>query len=97
MALIDPRLLGEWIVDHLDAPTVERFGHARIDIDGDQLVYQFEDGGRALLRIEESSEGVLVTNQPSAPRREKTQYAFDDSGTLTLTFRGFSARFKRAD
>ena len=67
----------------------------------------FRDDGRLLYAILSDSrwqimnlvyqvEGdVLVTDQPSSPRKERTRFAFEKDGTLMLEFGGQRSWFKR--
>lgn len=42
-------------------------------------------------------DGVLITNQPSAPREERTTYSIDAAGTLTLWYPGRPVVYIRGD
>jgi hypothetical protein len=40
---------------------------------------------------------VLVTNQPTAPREERTPFSFDDNGALVLEFGGATSTYRRGE
>jgi hypothetical protein len=80
------RLLGGWSL-------VESEGS---DVVGDGVLMTFDPDGRLTYAVEENGKqqimnlvwqvdgDEIVSNQPSAPREERTKASFDDRGRLTL-------------
>jgi hypothetical protein len=91
-------LIGDWQVDPADLAAIDAFGLASLTFgpDGD-LTYavQSSDGLQMMLLTYRVEGDNLVTNQPSAPREERTPWAIDGAGRLTLTFGGVVGRFIR--
>ena len=88
----DVRLVGRWrgVVDE-EVVTIE------FTRDG-ALVYTIHSGGKEqkiLLRYD-TVDGVIVTDQPSDPREERTNYSIAPSGELVLNYGGAVSTFKRA-
>jgi len=87
------KLLGKW------------FGH----VAGEAVALEFlEDGrlayviltaqGTQIIRMTYRVDGpMLVTDQPSHPKEERTRFSWDDSGALVLEFGGDKSRFTRPD
>ncbi|HEX2684280.1 MAG TPA: hypothetical protein VHL77_10120, partial [Ferruginibacter sp.] len=88
-------LLGIWKADASHSPTIDNFGNATMEIKPDgQLVYSiFEDGvDQRMLLTYEIDGNFLVTDQPSAPKKERTEFCIVD-GKLELDYDGLKARF----
>ncbi|MFE0759010.1 hypothetical protein ACFW16_33940 [Inquilinus sp. NPDC058860] len=91
-------LIGAWEVDREDARALADLGDvlSKFDEYGD-LTYTIRSRHKhqiikLLYRIEGS---VIITDQPSSPRTERTQFSLSDDGVLTLTFDGVPYRFRR--
>jgi hypothetical protein len=41
--------------------------------------------------------GALITDQPSAPREERTRFLFEQDGTLVLEYQGLRSKFRKGD
>lgn len=64
-----------------------------------ELLYSVDAGGRwQIMRLTFRVEGeVLVTDQPSDPREERTGFTLQDLYTLVLDYGGGKAIFSRGD
>ena len=86
--------------DPEDQEGVREFGRATLEFEEDgQLTYTVHATGKdqkmfLTFRVES---GVLVTNQPSSPREERTAYSISPKGQLTLWFGGHRSIYVRAD
>lgn len=91
-------ILGVWIVDKADARAIAELG---------DVLLQFHEDGRLTytIRRDRASQIInmiymichdtIITNQPSAPREERTSYVLSPDGSLTLDFGGIRYRFRR--
>jgi hypothetical protein len=94
------RLIGMWGIDPEDTEAVAVYGHTT-------LVFQ-EDGSLIYTILGETSDQVLdlsylvdgdviVTNQRSRPREERTQFCFAADGSLLLNYGGKNVRYVRLE
>lgn len=78
-------LLGTWIRDPEDAESVRKFGNVKLHFTADgQLIYTILDEHKdqkifLTYRVENN---VLITDQPSAPREERTKFQITEEGKL---------------
>jgi hypothetical protein len=96
--MTDNALLGTWVTDPTDEVTRERFGHLVMCFEADgSLTYTIrtEERDRIMLLRYRVERDVVITDQPSAPREERTQFGFTSEGRLVLNYRGFTAYFVR--
>jgi hypothetical protein len=92
-------LSGAWIVDKRDAQALANLGDVLLEFDeSGGLRYTIrEHDKRQIINLQYRVEGsTIVTDQPSAPRVERTQFSFAEDGVLTLAFGGVPYRFVRA-
>jgi hypothetical protein len=83
------RLVGTWRQVGSPNNSIQFFGDGRLEyrtIEGDRvqiskLTYQV-------------SGNEIISNQPSAPREERTTFAFEKSGVLRLTYQGEESRYE---
>jgi hypothetical protein len=63
-----------------------------------RLLYSVLSGDRwQIMKLTYRVEGdVLITNQPSSPREERTRFFFESDGTLVLELGGQRSWFRRA-
>jgi hypothetical protein len=68
-------------------------------LDDGQLRYGlFENNKWQIMKLTYRIEsGILVTDQPSAPREERTRFAFDDDGALVLESKGEKSKYRRGE
>ncbi|TLY46074.1 MAG: hypothetical protein E6K54_08575 [Gammaproteobacteria bacterium] len=78
-------LLGTWIRDSDDVESIQLFGNVKLHFTADgQLIYTIFDEHKdqkmfLTYRVENN---ILITDQPSAPREEKTHFLITDEGKL---------------
>lgn len=92
-------LLGAWLVDETDKVALARLGDILLEFDEDGgLRYTIrEQGKRQIINLRYRVDGsTIVTDQPSAPQFERTQFSLAEDGVLTLAFGGIAYRFVRA-
>ena len=93
-------LLGRWISDPNDQEGIDAFGKVSLEFVSDgSLKYTIHTDAKALImllscRVED---GVLVSNQASAPGEERTPYSIDVDGKLTMSFQGRHAVYIRSN
>jgi hypothetical protein len=85
------KLIGKWF----GLVAEERVGLEFLE-DG-RLVYAIlTPKGTQIMRLTYRVDGdMLVTDQPSHPREERTRFGWDDTGVLILEFGGVKSRFTR--
>lgn len=92
-------LIGTWKSDPGDPSGRGSYGNATLEFGADgSLVYAVHERDRDKVmvlsfRVEEP--GFIVTDQPSAPRPEKTAYEMTSDGKLVLAFGGERSRYIR--
>jgi hypothetical protein len=94
-------ILGKWVVDPHDSVTLKQLGHVEMEFckDGNLLYKLFVGEKIQIMKLRFRIEGTtIVSDQPSAPREERTPFSLSTKGVLTLTFQGVNSRFvRRAD
>lgn len=98
MASSAAALVGRWVVDPDDDAARARFGDVVMEFDdGGALTYVIRgDAKDQVMMLRYRVEGdELITNQPSAPREDRTRFGFSPDGRLVLQHEGFSARYVR--
>ena len=92
-------LLGVWLVDDTDKSALASLGNVLLEFDeSGGLRYTIrEQDKRHVINLRYRVEGsTIVTDQPSAPQVERTEFSFAEDGVLTLAFGGVPYRFVRA-
>jgi len=92
------RLVGNWHTYPSDATALKEFGSVRLRFEDDGVMAYLIEGDtkdQVILLTYEIDGDELVTDQPSAPRKERTRVSFTPDGRLLLTYRGSSARYVR--
>lgn len=84
------RLIGVWVKHGEEVCTAEFHNDGR-------LTYSIDVGDRKLImnliwRIED---GMIVSDQPSAPNEVRSKYTFLDEDTLVLEYDGEESTFRR--
>lgn len=88
-------LLGCWQLMRSDDGSTEC---AEVDFRPDgHLLYSVRTGDRwQIMKLVYKVEGdVLITDQPSSPRKERTRFALRENGNLMLEFGGRRSWYKR--
>ncbi len=98
----DELIFGEWRSDPNDADSLRRFGRVTLTFsDSGELMYTVDRGAAKdiILMTYRVEGGWLVTNQPSAPREERTRFQLTKDGGLLLYNNDSAApsRYVRAD
>jgi hypothetical protein len=98
MAVRETELIGTWKSDPSDAARNGVYGDVtlKFGLDG-TLLYTIHEAERdQVMRLTYRTEpGVILTDQPSQPRPERTEYEFTHDGALVLAFRGRKTRYIR--
>lgn len=90
---MDARLLGRWTNATGEA------GEVVVEFSGDgHLTYSIRENGRIqkMLLTFTVADGLITTDQPSAPRVEKTRYRITEDGRLELNYNGEITTYVRA-
>jgi len=94
------RLIGTWRTDPNDESSLDRFGSVflRFAEDGSlQHVIEGETKYEIALLQYQVDGTELVTDQPSAPRSERTRFRFASDNRLLLEHDGYWAAYVRSD
>lgn len=92
------RILGSWRSDTADASTVEAYGAASLTFESNgTLRYVIHEAGRdRIIKLTYRLEGKwIITDQPSSPKIQRTEYTFDSNDVLILKSSGIVSRFLR--
>jgi hypothetical protein len=92
-SMFDERLLGRW---RSVAGTTDETATVEFDEQG-SLMYTIRglrSDQKFFLRYRTDG-GVIVSDQPSAPREERTTYRFTPEGHLVMTYKGEESIYER--
>lgn len=81
------RLLGSWRTDPSDRWSLVEYGEVSLRFDGRgnlQYAIHLQDKTQIMLFTYRVEGNWLVTDQPSAPRQERTEFYFTSDGRLVL-------------
>ena len=90
-------LVGTWILEGPSAALAD-LGDVLLDFSDDgalTYVIRGEESDQIIYLTYEVDGSNIVTNQPSAPRIERTPYSQPDRDSLILGFGGIPCRFRR--
>ena len=96
MLLQEAELIGTWKSDPADAAGTGVYGAVTLKFGSDgTLLYTIHEVDRdQVMRLTYRTEpGVIVTDQPSQPRPERTEFEFTQDGALVLAFGGHKSRY----
>jgi hypothetical protein len=96
--IIDARLLGTWRLVKSDG-SIDTGNDVTMTFTRDgKLVYiiHHADSDQIMNLVFSVDDDCLVTNQPSSPRPDSTNFSFDDEGQLVLDNGGTKDWFARA-
>ncbi len=88
-------LTGIWITDPNDTVTQQLYGDVILEFrEKGELVYKIIENGKeqVIFMTYEVSNGVLLTNQPSLPQREMTDFVLSGQ-RLELNFNGAKSKY----
>lgn len=91
-------LLGEWSTDPEDVEAIENYGRVTMNFrPNGTLVYTIhgDSGKEVMLLTYRVEKDVLITNQPSSPREDRTKFFFDAEGRLRLLYDDRESRYVR--
>jgi len=91
-------LIGTWLIDETDKAALGAYGDATLHFGHDgALTYTIREGEKLqIIKMTYTVEGdMIVTDQPSAPNVERTEFTLSSDDILTLNFGGMPSRFKR--
>lgn len=91
-------LLGTWTSDPDDPTRKNRDRSVTLIFNSDgTLIYiaHKSDRDQVMRLTYRSKSGVIVTDQPSQPKQERTKYKIEQDGTLLLEFGGRKTRYKK--
>ena len=92
-------LLGDWVIDPTDYKAIREYGIVSMSFTEDgRLIYRIKssEGTNIILLTYRVHNQRLITNQPSAPKVEKTSFAMTPEGKLILLYADTTCRFVRA-
>jgi hypothetical protein len=98
MALQETALIGTWKSDPSDATGNGVYGDVTLSFGSDGILLytiQRSDRDQVMRLTYRTEQGVILTDQPSQPRPERTEYEFTHDGALVLTFGGRRSRYVR--
>ena len=91
-------LIGAWAVDKSDHRALADLGDVLLEFgEGGGLIYTVRgrDKNQVIKLCYRIEGATIVTDQPSAPQVERTQYTLSEDGILSLAFGGVPYRFTR--
>jgi hypothetical protein len=91
---MDSRLFGLWVSE----PTESENGTTRLHFfeNGDLLYVVRSEQRDEVSRLTYTTQGdVIISDQPSVPRKEATKYFIDEDGFLLLEHGGVRSRYRR--
>lgn len=93
---IEPRLLGDWFSDLSDEKTAQTTGDVKITFEQNgKLTYEITaaDKKQYIFLTFYTKQNILITDQPSHPQIEETEFYFDEDNRLILKFDGDESRY----
>jgi hypothetical protein len=91
-------LVGTWIVKDTDKRALADLGDVVLEFqESGGLIYTIRGPAKdQIIKLRYKMEGsTIVTDQPSAPRVERTAFSISEDGVLTLEFGGVRYQFTR--
>ncbi|MDT8071086.1 MAG: hypothetical protein ROO76_23255 [Terriglobia bacterium] len=96
MSCEETELIGTWKSDASDRAGHSTYGDVTLKFgsDGTLLYIIHESDKDQIMRLTYRVEpGYIITDQPSLPRPERTEYELNENGVLTLSFGGRKSRY----
>lgn len=81
------KIIGEWVSDPRDRNCLRAFDNVSMEFMKDgQLIYTIHEPGKdqIMLLTYRIENGIIVSDQPSSPRGERTPFHFASGGRLVL-------------
>lgn len=92
------QLVGRWVTDPEDEVSRRDYGEVTLEFgEGGWLTYTIhgEASDQQILLTYTVADGMLITDQPSAPREERTAFRFTPDGKPILAYDGGESRYIR--
>jgi len=95
---VDERLFGKWrLLQSEQAMQSAEQTIADFSPDGSLTYSVTNDGKTGIMKMTYRIEGrFIVSDQPSSPKEERTEYQVEPDGSLVLIYEGQKSRFQRA-
>ena len=96
----DKQLIGRWESDLNDIETKNSVGEVTMHFTSDgKLIYEIkaDDKIQRINLTYKTMDGLIISDQPSSHRVEKTKYKIDNDNILTLEFEGKKTKFIRTN
>ncbi len=90
------QLIGNWFSDLKDEKTKISIGEVEIIfVEDGKMIYKIKEGDTIqIINMIYSVDGnILITDQPSYPKEERTEFVLIDEKTLILKFQGEESKF----
>jgi len=94
----EKQLIGDWFSDLNDERTAVEMGDIKMSFNNNgKLIYEISEAGKKqIIYLTFLIQGdKLITDQASYPKKEETEFYFDESNRLILKFEGKKTRFIR--
>ncbi len=95
MSGINKQLIGIWVSDPEDINNINEYGYVTMEFTEDgklQYAIEQQDKQQKIFMVYNVEGDILITDQPSHPREEKTKFEINDSN-LTLYFGGRKSKY----
>jgi hypothetical protein len=92
-------LIGSWRIDPTDLAAIETFGNVSIefdDIGNLNYIINLDAKLQVIIMTYRVDGNVIVSNQPSHPDPQRTEFELSSDGVLVLCFDGQPSRFRRS-
>ena len=89
-------LIGKWKNDCNDLESIRMYGNTMLEfIDNNRLVYHiYQNDKEQIINLTYKIRGnILITNQPSLPTREKTQFKIINNKELILIYDNIKVKY----
>src|SRR5215468_8904768 len=96
--LTEDLLIGKWVTDPADTKSLAQYGRVTLEFkERGKLIYTIHEEGKRqiLLLTYRIREGLLITNQPSAPREDETPIFLTNDGKLKLLYGSSASTYVR--
>jgi len=93
-------LIGKWKLDPNNIESLREYGNISIEFkDTGELIYiiHLESKEQKIYMTYKIEGNLLITNQPSSPQIEQTEYRIQPDGKLALYFNGLKSVYIRID
>ena len=91
-------LLGKWTTAPQDVDSLQKYGRVTLEFTKDgRLLYTIHSPGKeeVILLTYFVQDDVIVTNQPSSPREERTRYLLESDDRLVLFYGSYQSSYVR--